>query len=72
MPSEQFDIEITKSGEVVVRFKDIAGTHVVEYVNVLTKMIGTLKEDQVNIKRYEPEPEIGITPSATQSIHRKV
>jgi hypothetical protein len=72
MPSEQFEIEITKSGEVQVRFKDVAGAHVVEYVQLLTKLIGPLKEEQVVTKRYEPDPKVGIVSSDDQQVHRKL
>jgi len=72
MPSEQFEIEITKSGEVKVKFKDVAGAHVVEYIQLLTNMIGPLKEDQVVTKRYEPDPKVRITSSDEQKLHRKI
>jgi hypothetical protein len=72
MPSEQFEIEITKTGEVLVQFKDVAGAHVVEYIEVLTRVIGPLKEEQAVAKRYEPESKVGITSANDQTLHRKI
>jgi hypothetical protein len=72
MPSEQFEIEITKSGEVRVRFKDIAGVHVIEYVQLLTNMIGPLKEEQVVTRRYDPNPKVGIVSTNEKKLHRHI
>ncbi|MDI6783332.1 MAG: hypothetical protein QME64_04445 [bacterium] len=72
MPSEQFEIEITKSGEVKVTFKDVAGAHVVEYIQLLTTMLGPLKEEQVVAKRYEPDPKVGISSKDDHHLHRKI
>lgn len=72
MPSEQFEIEITKSGEVRVRFKDVAGVHVIEYIQLLTTMIGPLKEEQVVTRRYDPNPKVGIISADEKHLHRKL
>jgi hypothetical protein len=72
MPSEQFEIEITKTGEVRVLFKDVAGVHIVEYIQVLTKLIGPVKEEQVISKRYDPEPKVGIASEDDTHLHRKI
>lgn len=72
MPLEQFEIEITKTGEVRVSFKDVAGVHVVEYMQVLTKLIGPVKEEQVVSKRYDPESKVGITSQDDTELHRKI
>jgi len=73
MPKEEFNIEITATGEVDVTFKDIAGAHVVEYVEILTQMIGKLKEDDVKLRtgKYNPEPKVGIVPDQKSHIHKK-
>jgi hypothetical protein len=62
MPKEEFNIEITSNGEVKVTFKDVAGVHVVEYVELLTQMVGKLKEDEIKLRanRYDPNPKVGI------------
>ena len=62
MPKEEFNIEITSTGEVKVTFKDVAGAHVVEYVELLTQMIGKLQEDEIKLRagRYDPNPKVGI------------
>ena len=72
MPSEQFEIEITKTGEVRVQFKDIAGVHVVEYIQVLTKLIGPVKEEPMVSKRYDPDLKVGITTTDDRQVHRKL
>jgi hypothetical protein len=72
MPSEQFEIEITKTGEVRVQFRDVAGAHVVEYMQVLTKLIGPVKEEQVVSKRYDPESKVGIASQDDTHLHQKI
>lgn len=72
MPSEQFEIEITKCGEVRVLFKDIAGAHIVEYIQILTKLIGPVKEEQAVSKRYEPNPKVGIVSTDEKHLHHKL
>ena len=73
MAKEEFNIEITSTGEVKVTFKDVAGVHVTEYVEILTKMIGPLQEDKVHVKtgKYNPEPKVGIVTPDTNSIRKK-
>ncbi len=73
MPKEEFNIEITSTGEVKVTFKDIAGAHVVEYVELLTQMIGKLKEDEVKLRanRYDPDPKVGIVSPDHTKLNQK-
>lgn len=71
MPKEEFNIEITSTGEVKVTFKDVAGAHVMEYVELLTQMVGKLQEDEIKLRanRYNPDPKVGIV--STDLINRK-
>ena len=64
MTKEEFHIEITATGEVKVTFKDTAGAHVLEYVELLTQIIGKLQDEDVQLhaRRYTPEPKVGIVP----------
>ena len=73
MAKEEFNIEITKTGEIKVSFKDIAGSHVVEYVELLTQMVGKLQEDEVKLRagRYQPDPKVGIVSPDKTKIHSK-
>ena len=73
MAKEEFNIEITSTGEVKVTFKDIAGAHVVEYVELLTRIIGKLQDDEVKLQenRYKPDPKVGIHPLDKSQILKK-
>ena len=74
MGKEEFDIEISSSGEVKVTFQNMTGSHVIEYVELLTRMIGKLKEEEIHIrnKRYPPEPKVGIVSSDITKVTQRL
>jgi hypothetical protein len=74
MAKEEFNIEITSTGEVKITFKDIAGAHVVEYVELLTRMVGKMKDEKIDLhnRRYKPDPKVRIHPVDESQIHKKM
>ena len=74
MTKEEFQIEIMKSGEVRVTFKDMSGSHVVEYVEILTRLIGKLNEDEIQLHagKYKPDPKVGIISPDNTKIRNKL
>jgi hypothetical protein len=74
MAKEEFNIEITATGEVKITFKDVAGAHVVEYVELLTRMVGKMQDEKIDLhsRRYKPDPKVGIHPVDESQIHKKM
>lgn len=59
---EEIEIVVGKDGDVHVQSHGIKGKKCLEYIKILEKTVGKVKEQVFTSEYYEPEPEVEIKP----------
>ncbi len=59
---EEIEIVIGKDGEVHVQTKGIKGKKCMEYIRIVEKAVGKIKEQVLTSEYYEPEPDVELKP----------
>jgi len=70
MKPHDLDIEIGKDGKVRVQTSGAKGKSCLEYVKLVERIVGTVRNRELTAEYYEPDSKVQIAPSIRQSDRR--
>lgn len=68
MEQHEFEIEISRNGDVKVHTKGVKGKKCMEYVQFFEEMLGPIKQLEHTNEFYEPDSKVGINVGEEQHV----